>query len=290
MQSPVGLFDFGSLEDLVDSLEKVLDREREDIVKTLFFEAVETGTTVRQAAEEFGVTPHVYNEKMRRFYSETDAFVFELTVGHMRKACKEIDRRVIDAVHEFSSGNRVLCLGDGIGTDSLRFALDSFEVTYFEFEGSSSQFAKHRFARSSALEDTHLVHELENIPLGTHDVVVCREVLEHVPSPLQVIEDIWCYLDSGGVAVITESFSRIEKRFPTHIEDNQKYAGKTKKLFVDEGFELLKSYPGGRPVVFRKTQKNDMSRYDDLQNRKEGTIKNLARKVGKRLISSMPNI
>jgi SAM-dependent methyltransferase len=242
---------------------------------------------VSRAEKEFGVTPHVYDETMKHLYGETDAFVFELIVGHMREACKDIDRRVIQAVNEFSTGNRMLCLGDGIGTDSLRFAMDGFDVTYFEFEGPSSRFAKNRFSRTQTEGDIYPVHKLDGIPQGLHDVVVCREVLEHVPDPLQVIEDIRDYLNPKGVAVITESFSRVEDRFPTHIAENQKYAGSTKRLFVKEGFALLDSYPGGRPVVFRKTEKNDQSRFSTLPGSSKNKIKGLVRKLGKRVLGSV---
>ena len=130
MIAPVGLFDFKSYESLVNTLLEVLERDKEDIQSALFYEALETGTNVRQAAEEFGITPHVYNDVMTRFYSETDAFVLELAVVHMREACKEIDRRVIQAVSNVSDGKRILCLGDGIGTDSLRFAGAGFDTLH----------------------------------------------------------------------------------------------------------------------------------------------------------------
>jgi SAM-dependent methyltransferase len=284
--SSVGLFDFDEYEEIVSLLTKNLKKDESDIRSTLFWEAIETGTTVRAAVEDFGLTPHVYDEKMRRFYETTDAFVFELIVVHMRDACKEIDHRVVESVNEFSKGNRVLCLGDGIGTDSLRFAKAGFDVTYFEFEGPSSDVAQRRFARTETEGRIESIHELKNIPHERYDVVINREVLEHVPDPPGVIEDIWHYLDEEGLAVVTESFSRVEDRFPTHLASNQKYAGKTDRLFVEEGFILLDSYPGDRPLVFRKTEKTNSTRYDSLPL--DYPVRDFIRRTAKSIVDAIP--
>ncbi len=285
---PVGLFDFDSHKEVVKCLSKVTGRSESEINSILFREAMETGTAVTRAADDFGVTPHVYNERMACFYSETDAFVFELTVGHMRKACKKIDQRVIESVSEYSDGAHMLCLGDGIGTDSLRFAKAGFNVTYFEFEGPSSQFAERRFAREGVVEKVNVINSIGGIPHSSFDVVICREVLEHVPKPKQVIKDIRKYANKKGICVITESFSRIEDKFPTHIASNEKYAGKTKKLFVEEGFELLRAYDNDRPIVLRKTKKSDKSRFSTLPKENSIHVKSVIRRVGKKVLNSFP--
>ena len=282
----VGIFDFEKYKEIVIFLGDVLSRSREDIQSTLFWEAVETGTTVGAASEDFGVTPHVYNEEMQRFYGVTDAFVFELIVGHLRDACKEIDRRVIESVSRFAKGEQMLCLGDGIGTDSLRFAKAGFDVTYFEFKGPSSDVAKRRFTQTETEGSIESIHELGNIPQERYDTVINREVLEHVPDPPGVIEDIWQYLDEEGLAVVTESFSRVEDRFPTHLASNQKYAGKTDQLFVEEGFTLLDSYPGDRPLVFRKTEKTDSSRYNSLSP--EYPVRDFVRRTARSIVDAIP--
>jgi SAM-dependent methyltransferase len=279
MNKPVGLFDYSSFFEIVSSLENVLNRTEKDIVKKLFFEALKAGTTVRHACDEFGVTPHVYNEAMERFYSETDAFVFELVVSHMRSATKKIDRRVIRAVDQYAEEGRMLCLGDGIGTDTIRFAEDGFNVTYFEFDGPSSNFARHRFARSSAHQNIDVINNLDNIPHGKYDIVINREVLEHVHSPPRVVENIWNYLDQDAIVIVTESFSRVNEQFPTHLASNQKYAGKTDFLFVKNGFELFNTYPRWRPLVLRKTDKDDFSRYTSLFTKSR--VKDAVRRVGR---------
>jgi hypothetical protein len=145
----VGLFDFARLEDLVVALSNVVRLPASEVHERLFREAMQTGWNVRSAAEAFGVTPHIYNETMEEFYRQTDAFVFELAVVHQHPACIEIDRRVVEVV-EVNAATRgprpsILLLGDGIGSDSCRFAAAGYRVTYFEFRGVSATLATTRF-------------------------------------------------------------------------------------------------------------------------------------------------
>jgi SAM-dependent methyltransferase len=280
-----GLFDFSSYEELVSSMNDVLGRSKEDIKYTLFNEAIQEGTTVKKAAREFGVTPHVYNEDMELFYRNTDAFVFELVVSHIKDSCEQIDRRVIESSCKFSEGSRILCLGDGIGTDALRFAKLGFDVDYFEFKGPSSQFARYRFSRLGLSDEINVINSLKSIPFGVYDIVINREVLEHVPDPRQVIKNIWGYLGGEGVAIVTESFSRVSENFPTHLTSNQQYAGKTAFLFVEEGFRLLKEYSYGRPLVLRKTKKKELGRYTSLISRDR--MKRKVRLAGKTVLDKI---
>jgi SAM-dependent methyltransferase len=264
----VGLFDFEGYADLVETLRGVLALPAEEVHERLFREAVLTGWNVTRAAAAVPrFVPHVYTPEMEAFYAESDAFVFELAVIHQNRYCIEIDRRVGDAVVEAyppGSGARILVLGDGIGTDSLRFALAGYATTYFEFEGYSSALALHRFARAGIRDEIEIIHDLDSIPEGHFDVVINREVLEHVPRPGEVVRNIWRYLKPHGLAVVTESFGRVEPDFPTHLAENARFAGQTPRLFVDAGFRVVRIPPDARPMVFRKTTTADSARYRTL--------------------------
>ena len=268
-------------------LSEVLSLPAPSVYERLFHEALETGWNVRRAAEAFGVTPHVYNETMEAFYKETDAFVFELAVIHQHPACIEIDRQVVATVEahqdQLGRGLSMVLLGDGIGSDSLRFAVAGYAVTYFEFKGLSASLAAARFQKRRPQGRIRMIHALSEIPRGGYDCVVCREVLEHVNDPPAVIASIWDYLAPEGIAVITESFGRVEPLFPTHLAANLKYDGRTEGLFVETGFRLLRSYPGRRPMVFQKTAKEDASRFETLP--RVSQVRRVLRGVRRRLSS-----
>ena len=250
-----GLAGIESYAELVRVLAEILNLPAQQVSERLFFEAMTSGWNVARSAQEFDVTPHLFNEQMQRLYENTDAFVFELVRSHLTRYCGVIDQRVAEAVtvrFPASLSTQVLLLGDGIGSDSIRFAQLGYTVTYFEFPGPSSRFAKWRFDRLGLVKSITMVPEPAAIPSGKFDVVVCREVLEHVPQPGGIIRDIGRYLKPGGIAVITESFARVEAGFTTHLRENKQFEDKTGILFAEAGFRLEQLYPQDRPWVFRK--------------------------------------
>jgi SAM-dependent methyltransferase len=280
----VGLFDFSDYWDIVHVLSHALHLPEAEVHERLFKEAVDTGWNVRSAVSKFGATPHVYDGKMEEFYKHTDAFVFELLIAHQSPYVKEIDRRVTETIETQTNGNKnlqILFLGDGIGTDSLRFAEMGHNVTFFEFESPTSKFALYRFNRRGLNHRITVRHKLEDIPVGQFDVVICREVLEHVSDPPSVIDNVWGYLKNRGIAIITESFGRVEPAFPTHLAENQKYDGKTEHLFINAGFRLLSFFPDRRPMVFQKTEKSDNTRFKSLNHHQRYVIQGIIGRIGR---------
>ena len=62
--APTGLFDFLDYSDLVEALSESLSLPTSSVHQRLFYEAIETGWNVCQAAKDFRVTPHVYSQEM----------------------------------------------------------------------------------------------------------------------------------------------------------------------------------------------------------------------------------
>lgn len=186
---PTGLFDFEDYGEIAETICSVLDISELEAYRRLFCEAISRGYSVCSAASEFGVTPHVYDESMERLYCMTDAFVFELVVGHLQDNSQEIDERVADAVQQNTSpGDRMLVLGDGIGTDSLRFALAGYDVTYFDFDGPSADFAEYRFQEAGIRDDISTLHSPEDIPKNYFDTLICRRCLNTFRNPQRLLE------------------------------------------------------------------------------------------------------
>jgi 2-polyprenyl-3-methyl-5-hydroxy-6-metoxy-1,4-benzoquinol methylase len=291
----VGMFDFPEYTELVDALSEVLALPSEEVHERLFQEAVTTGWNVNRAAHRLRVTPHVFDDKMEALY-KTDAFVFELVVVHLNAYCCEVDRRVSDAIfaqYGSRAGLRVLTFGDGIGTDALRFSRGGHDVTYCEFEGPSSRFAQYRFQRAGCQQKIRVIHDVGAVPNGAFDIVICREVLEHVTDPMSVISQLYDFLDREGAAIITESFNRVETAFPTHLGTNAKYAGRTEELFTNVGFHLRKSYPEMRPMVFQRIENSKHSRLKPsqmkaVQEQRRRVVQDAIRRAGRSLLRLVP--
>lgn len=249
-----GLFDFEDERELIDLLIKVTKRSEKEVYRFLMNEYIFQAWNIRRAAEEYGVTAHVFNKEMEAFYNGSDAYVFSLPVQHLRIPNINVDNLFTQALFKhFPEGNKkLLCLGDGIGSDSLRFSLMGFDVTYFEFEGYSFDFAAQRFKRSN--KNIKMLSNLDDVPLNHFDAVINREVLEHVPNPIEVVANIYKYLNDNGFAFITESFGRVEEKFPDHLLSNKKYDGKTVEIFNKIGFYYIEKTNGQKPLVFGKKE------------------------------------
>lgn len=281
-----GLFDYADHALIVEDLMAVTGLPREKVLEKLVAESFLMGSNVVEDAKKMNIDVHVFNEKMDRFYRETNAFVFELINVHQTYFCKVIDLNVMEIVARLAGVDRssksVLMLGDGIGSDSLRLTKMGFKVTYFEFAGYSSALAKRRFERLGVSKSITQIHELDRIPRGEFDFVICREVLEHVEDPPGVVSNMNQYLVDGGYALITESFSRVEPMFPTHLRSNLKYAGKTVDLFIDAGFRYEGKIDEERPFVFQKTSQPYQSRKSSIP--RKGFMYLALRKVAFKLL------
>ncbi len=228
------------------------EQVRDKLVQELF----ETGYNVRRAAEEFGVTAHQYDKKMKAFYKNTDAFVFEGVIDNENPYRKLISNRAIEIIGEqFGEAKdvKILDIGGGVGSDCINLAENEYKnITYFEFDGTSCKFAKYRFNEHGITAGIEIINQLHKIPKNSFDVVISIEVLEHVKDPKRAVKDFYSYLSEEGIAIITESFNRIELNFPTHLRSNVRYYGKTISLFQNRGFTLIDGYLDFRPVVFAK--------------------------------------
>lgn len=68
------------------------------MIDRLWEEALDKGTNVVNDANMHGVTLHTYDDKMEKFYINTDAFIFELMVESCRKGKKEVQKRIRDRI------------------------------------------------------------------------------------------------------------------------------------------------------------------------------------------------
>jgi len=228
----------------------------EQVKDRLVYELFETGYNVKQAAKDFGVTPHRYNEKMEEFYKNTDAFVFEGIIDNEKPYRKLISNRIVKMIDKYfnkAKEVKILDLGGGVGSDCINLAKNGYRnIAYFELDGPSCKFAKYRFNRYGITNSIGIINELSKIPKYSFDVVISVEVLEHIKNPKAIIKKIYNYLKKEGISIITESFNRIEPNFPTHLRSNLRYCGKTISLFQSEGFVLVDGYLDFRPLIFAK--------------------------------------
>ncbi|HSZ59946.1 MAG TPA: class I SAM-dependent methyltransferase [Tepidisphaeraceae bacterium] len=222
----------------------------ETVIERLNFERLHPGRTVADAFKRHGGRRYLDGPDLAAFYESTDAFLYELAVWN-RNSLKSSTRHFVR--RHLARQDRpldVLCIGDGLGFDSLHLAVRGHRVTYFELPGLGERFARRLFERSGP--SITVLTDPKEIARGAYDAVTCLDVLEHVPDPPGMVREIASYLRPGGFFYVSAPFYMVLPWYPTHLRCNRRFSGSL-RLFTQAGLELV----GGRftwyPLVLRKS-------------------------------------
>lgn len=246
-----------SAADLVQALARCTGDSPELARRRLIEEARCSGINVRRDAEQFGLVPYVWSDRLLQFYSGTRAFLYETAVWNRDPLKLSIRKWVGDLLSKhLSAGARVLVYGDGLGFDSASLASLGLQVTSLEPSAPGQQFGAEVFERNSVTvrqvaDDNALANE-------TFDAIVCLDVLEHVPSPPETLAQFNRWLPADGILVASAPFFCIEPYRPTHLRSNRKYSGNL-SLFRKAGFEPLAGRYTWDPIAFRKGRGGSIS-------------------------------
>ncbi len=243
------------IEKMVSTISEFLQQSPHIVQDKLEREIFNRGITVAEAWRQFNPTTP---DEITEFYKTTDAYLYDLLVEHYRFERRAVRERVVERLN-FHQTNTILDYGGGIGLDAIELSKAGLSVTYFELEGVTAQFAKWLFEREN--QDIYVIHDINQIPNEFFDSVVCIEVLEHVSDPMRAIQDIHHCLKMGGIALITESFSLVNDKYPSHLPSNQKFAGKIFTIMEQKGFLLSLRMKNDKPIEFIKVKKDMKFRY-----------------------------
>lgn len=248
-----------SFDEVVNELVELTQLSENEVKERVWMEALNRTWNVPKAAKDFGVDFHIYNEKMEEFYRKTDAFIFELMVESCREGKIKVLEKIKERIGLMQKGRlNILMFGDGVGSDTIylhSFFGETSNFWYFDIpESKTYEFAIKRFKKRGM--SLKICGNIDELPQNFFDVIVCLEVLEHLPNPLELISRISIYLKNGGKVFITESFDSVTDNFPTHLKSNLRYSGYTPLLFMKNNLVLTyypTEEPVGRPMEFTKT-------------------------------------
>ena len=168
-------------------------------------------------------------KEINEHYNKLYLYIPELSSWHAIE--KNID--LIKAVEflQFCARNNLrsyLDFGAGIGSAALFFAYYGFSVSCADISNSMLGYSRWRFKRHHA--KAHFIDLKKNkLPENKFDCVMSMEVLEHVPDPIETVNNIRLSLKPGGYLFVTTPFLKDEER-PQHLVHDMRIADQFEKI------------------------------------------------------------
>ncbi len=237
---------------LVDLLAELTGEDVSAVQQRLEREQRDPGVTVREALAEWNLKPYVWHDSLSDFYHQTDAFLFETLIWNRNPVKNQMRQWIGEFLaHDVRGPARVLTFGDGLGIDSLYLAQAGHAVESFEVSEKCIRFAEALGERLEA-SLTFIEHQ-DRIAPASYDVVVCLDVLEHVPDPKAMVKQLAGYLKPGGRLIVHAPFWFIHPSVTTHLAANRTYSGDLGRLYRPEGFRPIDGQFFWSPIVLEKT-------------------------------------
>ena len=208
-----------------------------------------------------GLEPYVWSQGLLDFYEETDCFIYGIVAWNRTQLKCAMRQWMLDFLlrHDLSKG-RILICGDGIGIDSFFFAQAGYETTFFEVSHFGQQIARRLFDDYKV--NVQIADSLEIFEPESFDAIFSLDVLEHVPSPPDMVRNLARLLRPGGFFLVSAPFYAIHPQWPTHLKCNRKYSGRTAWFSQAGQMRLIDGCTLFNPLAFQKEtqQKEDKDR------------------------------
>jgi 2-polyprenyl-3-methyl-5-hydroxy-6-metoxy-1,4-benzoquinol methylase len=184
------------------------------------------------------------SESLLNWYRNTDTYIWELSAYHLDQGfnysgmCEGIALGLRN-----SNKNKVLALGDGIGSLSIRLAEEGLEATYHDLEGGkTANFAQYRFSLEEKLVINTLFTSSFEPNLGDRafDAVVALDFFEHVVNVEEWAKAVYDTLKKDGVFIPLNAFgigdAEHGNSIPMHLSVNNRFEWDWNPLLVELGF------------------------------------------------------
>ena len=237
-------------ERMVNWIAQITEQDKASVKIRLREEYENPGINVGREFKKAGLEPYNWNDKLARFYDETDSFLYELIIWNLNKLKDQMRQLVAKYLKKISAEKlNILMIGDGLGFDSVFLSGKGHHVTYFELSSYQRNFARKIFHECNA--NIEVIDDENLIPTNTYDVVVCLDVLEHVPNPPNYVKKLASYLRNSGFLIVHEAFCWIHKSSPTHLKENRRYSGSL-WLYKKNGLYLVDGEITWNPIILQK--------------------------------------
>jgi len=267
------------LDDTVKAIElvaDVLDETKSQVCERLIAEEKNVGHYQQEDIKRLGIEPHIWTDELAEFYKQTHMGIVGNVVWNRRPEKLELRSWMGEFIQqEFDRPCRILTIGDGAGYDSLYLSLCGHQVTYSEESQSCIAFASRIFEDSQ--QDIRIVDDHKQIENETFDLIVCLDVLEHVPDPPSMVRSLTRQLETNGRLIVHAPFFFLTEHNPTHLNCNRKYSGDSRRVYEANGLVVQKARFFWDPVVLSNRQPDKAKGMDRLKIFAGGTLLKMAR-------------
>jgi|GEM_PF-384448 len=236
---------------LVDRISDVSGVARHTVIERLQQEHKEEGVNVQVAMQKQSIAPYVWSDRLIEFYNSTDAFLYETTIWNRSRTKNTMRKFIAERIQRaFPKSARVMLYGDGLGFDSLYLAEAGYQVDYFDSSLKCAKFAKQLvrdFEPSFRVVDNEEAFQNEH-----YDVVVCLDVLEHVPSPEETVAFLASLLRTDGLLIVHAPYWFLAPEVSTHLVSNRKHSGSS-RLYRYAGLRPVDAQWFWNPLVLQKS-------------------------------------
>ena len=211
----------------------------------------QAGTNISRAIQAAGIPPYVWSDQLVEFYQTTDAFLYASITwnrNRLKLAMRDWIHRKLSTLGDVPL--RILMYGDGTGFDSFFFAQVGHDVTYLETSFFASNIAKQLFAEADLR--IRIIEDLQESADEPFDVVICLDVLEHVPHPESMVADLARVLRDDGHLFVHAPFWYIHPCVPTHLKIHRSYSGTWRRLYGRAGLNPIDARLLWNPLVLKK--------------------------------------
>lgn len=217
-------------EKLVEFIAEVTGESLASVGKQLWDEEYDLGRYHRADFAKHGLQPHVWDERMDSYYRQLSVWLPSFAVWNRRPEKLKMRQWIGEFLaSRTKAALRILTVGDGAGYDSLYLSQCGHRVDYWELSERAIAFAEKIFRHEA--QPVHIIRAESELTASSYDVIVCLDVLEHVPDPVPFVQQLASYLQPGGLFITHAPFFFVTYHCPTHLRCNRQFSGEIKRLY-----------------------------------------------------------
>jgi glycosyltransferase involved in cell wall biosynthesis/SAM-dependent methyltransferase len=260
-----------SNEDIVKNIAEVMNASTDSIEIQLAKERAAPGVSVMNDMRKFDVVPFATSDKLNNLYKDGTGLAIQLLSCISDIGKVSMLSYILLALREkqqIKPIKKVLCLGDGMGIDSIRFAQCGYDVDYLDFDSSKmGQIAELNFKKIKENNPT-LKLNIVKTPAQKYDAVISLEVIEHVDDPVDFLKFIHSMMNEDGFLFISECFDGIYDIWATHILKHEEFSNLL-PILASPYFKVIdiNNNPFGKPYMFQKIDAVSSDTVSFLKNR-----------------------